>query len=188
MTAATLIRHVLAAAVAAAALAQPASAQRTADARNHAVRAIDAPAPAEVLAQQNGRLPALRIAKWTVAGATAGTALYGFLKNRRADDLYLELEELCSADAERCDDRLPGGAYADPELERRYQDVRAIDRRARTALVVGQVGVAASVVLFILDLRNRDDPENIPYEPQGLTLTPARDGGLSLGWSLGLKR
>jgi hypothetical protein len=126
----------------------------------------------------------LRIAKWTVAGVTAGTALYGFISNNRADDLYRELEVLCVADPLRCLSRTSDGAYTDAELESRYQEMRDVDRRARSALLVGQVGVAASVALFILDLRNRNGPSNIPYEPPGLSLRPATDGGFAVGWSL----
>jgi hypothetical protein len=127
---------------------------------------------------------ALRVAKWTVAAATAGTALYGFVSHNRADDLYRELELMCVADAPRCLSRTSSGAYTDAELEARYQEMRDVDRRARSALLAGQVGVAASVVLFILDLRNRNGPANIPYEPPGLSLQRAPDGGYAVGWRL----
>ncbi|HEX2167752.1 MAG TPA: hypothetical protein VHG09_11025 [Longimicrobiales bacterium] len=123
---------------------------------------------------------ALRIGKWTTGVAAAGLAVYGVLSNRRADNQYEDLERICSEDAARCVARLPNGAYADAELEAQYQDVRALDRRTRASLIAGQVGIAASVVLFILDLRNSDDPDNIPYDPRGLDIAPARDGGVSL--------
>ncbi|MGH7466051.1 MAG: hypothetical protein ACREK1_12795 [Longimicrobiales bacterium] len=129
---------------------------------------------------------ALRVAKWSTATAAAGTTLYGFLNNQRADAEYARLEQVCVDQPIRCETRLPNGAYADAELEAQYQDARAIDRRARTALVAGQIGVAASVVLFILDLRNSDPPANIPYEPRTFDVMPARDGGVSLRLNLQL--
>jgi hypothetical protein len=44
----------------------------------------------------------------------------------------------------------------------------------------GQIGVAASVVLFIIDLRQDSAPENIPYDPRRFEVGRSRDGGLSL--------
>lgn len=129
---------------------------------------------------ERGGWTALRVAKWSTAAGAAGTALYGFVNNQRADDRFESLEQTCVSEPARCADRLPNGAYADAALEAEYQEARAIDRRARTALIIGQVGVAASVVLFIVDLRNSDAPADIPYEPRTLDVMPARDGGLSL--------
>lgn len=126
----------------------------------------------------------LRVAKWTIGAASLGTALYGFVQNRAADDAYSELERMCQAQEEVCRQRLPGGAYADPGLEAQYQDVRRLDQRARVSLIAGQVGIATSVVLFLLDLRNEQPPPNIPYEPKGLEVGASGDGGLSVRFSL----
>ena len=137
-------------------------------------------------AAQRGNWSVLRVAKWSTATAAAGTALYGFVNNQRADERFESLEQVCVIEPTRCSDRLPNGAYADAELEADYQEARSIDRRARTALIVGQIGVVASVVLFIADLRNADAPANIPYEPRTLDVSPARDGGISLRLNLRL--
>ena len=128
----------------------------------------------------------LAVAKWTTAAAAAGAAVYGVVQNRRADNQFEDLEQVCVEEPFRCEQRLPNGAYADAELEARYQDVRDLDGRARAALIAGQIGVAASVVLFILDLRNSDGPQNIPYEPRTFDVMPARDGGISLQLNLRL--
>lgn len=144
-----------------------------------------APAADSVVARAGG-WSTLRIAKWSLAGAAAGTAIYGFVHNQRADERYEELEQLCVQEPVRCAALLPDGSYADEELEAEYQAVRDMDARARTALIAGQVGVAASVLLFILDLRNAEDPENIPYEPRTLDVGRSRDGGLSLRVHLSL--
>lgn len=126
----------------------------------------------------------VRVAKWTTLAAAAGAASYGFASNRRADRAYEDLERLCQQDRERCSARLPGGAYSDPALEAEYQRIRGLDRRARVALIAGQVGVAASVALFILDLRNERPPGNIPFDPDRLRLGANRDGGVTVGWRM----
>jgi hypothetical protein len=138
--------------------------------------------PAEHTAVANWRT--LRLAKWSALGASGAAAFYGFGNNRRADEAFQGLERQCQADWDRCLDRLSTGAYRDPALEAEYQRVRRLDGRARTALVVGQIGIATSVVLFILDLRNEQPPPNIPFDASRLQLMPARAGGLSLGLSL----
>jgi hypothetical protein len=129
---------------------------------------------------------ALRIAKWTMVGASVGAALYGFSNNQRADDAYEGLEQMCQADLVRCAARTPGGAYTDPVLESEFQEIRRLDRRARTGLLVGQVAVASAVVLFIMDLRNGRPPPNIPYDGRAPRLEPARDGGVALVWRFGM--
>lgn len=122
----------------------------------------------------------LRIAKWAAAAGSAGAALYGFSVSRRAEAGHTRLEEACQAEPDVCRERLPGGAYADAELEAMYQDVRALDRRARASLLLGQVGVATTVLLFLLDLRNDRPPPNIPWEPARIQLAPGAGGGVSL--------
>jgi hypothetical protein len=149
--------------------------------------ATAAPKLAESAALQEARgWTSLRVAKWTTAGLAAGAAVYGVLNNRKADDEYEQLEQVCVVQPERCGERLPGGAYADADMEAQYQNIRALDRRARTALIAGQVGIAAAVLLFVLDLRHDDGPANIPYDPDLLDIVPARDGGMSLSVQLRL--
>ena len=121
----------------------------------------------------------LRIAKWTAVAASAGAAAYGFVTNARADDRFSELERACQSDPVRCRDRLPDGRYRDAGLESAYQDVRDLDRRSRIALIAGQLGIATSVVLFLLDLGNERRPPDIPYNPR-LDIAPGRAGGIEL--------
>ena len=119
---------------------------------------------------------ALRVAKWTVLAGAAGAGVWGFVRNDRADELYRELEQACESDRPRCRDRGPGGAYTEPLLEARYQEVRSLDRDSHRALVLSQIGVTASVVLFLLDLGNTRPPPDIPYVPRGLTVSTQRGG------------
>ena len=123
---------------------------------------------------------ALRVAKWSTTALAAAAAAYGFTMNRRGDARYEELERACLADPFACGLREPDGSYRDAELEARYQEVRRLDGRARDGLLASQVGVAVSVVLFVLDLRNARSPDDILYEPRRVEVRPHQDGGLEL--------
>jgi hypothetical protein len=116
-----------------------------------------------------------------MVGVSIGAALYGFSNNQQADDAYEELERMCQADLQRCAARTSSGAYIDATLEHEFQEIRSLDRRARTGLLVGQAAVASAVVLFILDLRNDRPPPNIPFDPR---IEPARDGGVAVVWRI----
>jgi hypothetical protein len=156
-----------------------------------ALAAAIAFAPDQALAQsasRSGQQPVdqpspwrpLRIAKWTTLLGSAGAAAYGFVTNGRADDHYRDLELACTADATMCRDRLPNGAFRDADLEASYQEVLDLDRRSRRALLAGQIGIAASVALFLLDLGNERPPADIPYVPRELEVAPRRDGSLMI--------
>jgi hypothetical protein len=145
----------------------------------------------EVNAQEEVRPSALRplkIGKWLAAVGAAGAAVYGFVRNGEADDAFRTLEEACEASPQRCVLRNPGGSYADADFERLYQEVLGLDRKARNGLILSQVGVVTSVVLFLLDLRNDVPPPDIPYTPPRLNVAPTRDGGVSLAVRLTLGR
>ena len=134
-------------------------------------------------AQDSGRVDVrypwrpLRIAKWTTLLASGGVAAYGFSQNRIADGEYADLERECEASPVTCR-KVPGGEqYADAALEQRYQQIVDRDDRAKVALLAGQLGILASVVMFIVDLPDREEPEDIPYEPKPLRIGLSRDGG-----------
>lgn len=105
------------------------------------------------------------VAKWITLGASAGLAAYGFDRNDAADELFRELETICESQPDRCFPLRADGTYADDELEAIFQEVRELDGRARIALIASQVGIAASVLLFILDLPEDDSPPDIPFDP-----------------------
>jgi len=114
----------------------------------------------------------LRIAKWTTLATSAATGIYGFVKNAAADDRYRQLEQLCQDQQFRCADRTAGGAYADAQFEASYQEVRRLDRRSHASLLLSQIGVATSVVLFLLDLHNSSAPGDIPWVPAKIEIAP----------------
>lgn len=126
---------------------------------------------------------ALRVSKWATLLASAGAAGYGFTQNRAADREYEELERDC-ADAPLACVRSPDSdSYADAALESRYQRIVERDDRARVALLAGQVGVIASVVLFILDLPENTTPDDIPYDPKPLGFRLGSNGSMQLGFT-----
>ena len=122
----------------------------------------------------------LRIVKWTALLASGGAAAYGFAQNRVADRDYQQLELECEEAPTSCIKLAGSESYANPALEQRYQDILKRDNNAKTALLAGQIGIAASVILFIIDLPDRESPEDIPYEPRPLRLGLSRSGGAHL--------
>lgn len=110
----------------------------------------------------------LKIAKWVTLTASTASIAYGFTQNRSADHEYEDIERLCVDNALACLRSGTTDAFADAALESRYQNVLKRDDRAKTALVLGEIGLVASVVLFILDLPGSSTPESIPYEPKPL--------------------
>lgn len=166
--------------------------------------ALALPAPATLAAQQRAQrfdgaaasppalpvlpeLPGLRVAKWSTLALSLATAGYGVAAHTRADRRFERLEATCRQDPDRCGERLQSGAYADAELEARYQQIVRLDRRARASLIVSQLGVVATVAMFLLDMRDDRDPETIPYDPEGLRIDARRDG-LALGWAVAVGR
>jgi hypothetical protein len=189
--------------------AAPVQAQEAREARGapHALEASGVPARQASLFQADGEDPAagvraaaeggaaqpaggrpLRLAKWGAAAGTTGAAVAGFMIQRRADDRFEELERACEADVAACSARFEDGRYQDPGLEALYQDVLGLDRRARLALTTSQVGLATTVVLFILDLRERESPPNIPFEPGRLSVRRGAGGAVEVGVGVGVGR
>lgn len=158
-------------------MAAPASAQR-APRRMESGRDTVRAAP--------GGWSVMRVAKWSTALASAGAAAYGFMENRSADREYEDIERVCEDSPAACATAANGGTYSDAALEARYQNVLRRDDRAQFALLAGQVGLAASVLLFILDLPEGATPDDIPYDPRPLRLD-MRAGKLELGVELPIR-
>ena len=151
-------------------------------------QAIDNRFPAQDSGRADVRYPwrPLRIAKWTTALAAGGAAAYGFVQNRTADRDYEQLERECEAQPLACLKGPDGESYANAELEQRYQRIVERDDRARLALLGGQIGLAASVIMFIIDLPDRVTPEDIPYDPKPLRVSLRRGGSTELALHLAL--
>ena len=126
----------------------------------------------------------LRVAKWTTLLISGGAAAYGFAQNRSADREYEQLERECEAQPVACLKGPDGEAYANAGMEARYQRIVDRDERARLALLGGQIGIAAAVIMFIVDLPDRISPEDIPYDPKPYRVNLRRDGRTELELSL----
>ena len=122
----------------------------------------------------------LRVAKWSTLVASTAAAAYGFNQNRIADREYEELERICVGNPALCERASGSDEYADADMERRYQEIVERDDRARIALLAGQLGLIASVVMFIFDLPDKSRPEDIPYDPKPLRFGLGRDGRAEL--------
>ncbi|HSL69416.1 MAG TPA: hypothetical protein VK864_04200, partial [Longimicrobiales bacterium] len=125
-----------------------------------------------------------RVGKWATLTGAAGAAVYGYLANRDADSRYEDLETLCLADPERCADRLPDGSFADPTLEQEYQEILDLDSRARFSLTASQIAMAATIVLFIIDLPRGGTGEDIPYRPPRLQVGNAPGNRVTVTYRL----
>ena len=122
------------------------------------------------------------LAKWVSLAGTGALAGLGFAANQDAEEAFQGLEALCATDPNRCRFLNPDGSYQDPEAESLFQEVVDRDRKARAYLVGSQITLAATVVLFILDLKNDSGPDNIPYDPASLRLSVA-PGEVKLAWT-----
>ena len=123
------------------------------------------------------------VTKWVTLATAVGLGAAGALLHRDANDIFIQLDELCRSDPDTCRDRNPDGSYADPVLEEMYQAVLKKDGQARTAFLAAQVSFGASVLFFIVDFQKDDGPGNIPYDPDSeknaLRLT-AKPGELAI--------
>jgi hypothetical protein len=118
----------------------------------------------------------LRVAKWSTLLASTGAAAYGFNQNRVADREYEELEEICFGNPALCEKATGTDRYVDAAMEARYQEIVDRDDRARLALLAGQLGLIASLAMFIFDLPDKSTPEDIPYDPKPLRFELGRNG------------
>lgn len=110
--------------------------------------------------------PWVGVGKWVSLSVGAGLAGLGFALNNEADDAFRELDLMCFADPDACE-LAQDGSYADPALEASYQDILAKDRGARASLMGAQLSFAVSLILFVVDFQRSDEPEDVPYEPEG---------------------
>ncbi len=104
-------------------------------------------------------------AKWGTLASAVGLAAVAIFRNDDANEVFRGLNRFCAAAPDACflgDD----GRYVDASAEILYDETLRIDRQARAWMVAGQVVLAASGVLFLVDLVTGDDgPRNIPFAP-----------------------
>ncbi|MGH7643951.1 MAG: hypothetical protein ACREMR_00055 [Gemmatimonadales bacterium] len=116
----------------------------------------------------------VRYSRWVTAAGAVALTLLATQEHGRAERHWDRLNRICRADNTDCV-VAADGHYADPTAEAEYQATIDYDRRARGRLVAGQIALAVTVGLFIIDVgRGGGGPENIPLAP--LEVTVAGDG------------
>lgn len=124
----------------------------------------------------------LRIAKWSLLAASIGSGAYGLREQREANRTHDRLERICAAEPARCGGTaVPDGEYADPTLDRMHRTAVAREDRAVLTMIASQLGLASSIALFFLDMRESDLPPNDLYEPAAFRIAPRPGGGATVG-------
>lgn len=117
-------------------------------------------------------LPVAEWGKFASLGLAGGMFALAAATHQRAEERFESLVARCRADLARCELR-PDGRYLDAGSERLFQETEELDADARRWIAAGQVAVALSAVLWIVDLtQGADDPDNIPYTPFEVTAGP----------------
>lgn len=109
--------------------------------------------------------------KFATLGIAAGFFALAAGAHGGAEDTYATLLTRCQTDPSLC--VVSGtGAYLNPASEALYQQTRDGDATARQWLLVSQVALGASALLWIVDLtKGGGDPDNIPYVPLRVAVT-----------------
>lgn len=115
-------------------------------------------------------------AKWGTLASAVGLTAVAILRNGDANDIFRGLNRFCAAAPNACflgED----GRYVDAGAETLYEETLRLDRQARAWTVAGQLFLAASGVLFLIDLVSDDDgPRNIPFAPLEMFTTGHHTG------------
>jgi hypothetical protein len=147
-----------------------------------------APLPAQRLAAERARervfpaavqsaaaRTAVHYGKWLTAAGTATLTLLAAREHRRSRRDWDALLTICRSADEACA-LGSDGRYLRTDAELLYQRSRFFDARANRRLLGAQISLLATAALFLLDLRPGDGPENIPFSPVEVTVSPVGDG------------
>lgn len=114
----------------------------------------------------------VRNGKWGAAALFVAATGIGLLEHHRADNAFDDLRALCGNTVQCTIGQ--DGRYVDPLAEAQYQKIVAGDRAARSWFIGGQVALAGTATLFVIELLHARGSPNIPYS--GLIVKPTRDG------------
>lgn len=118
--------------------------------------------------------PVSHWAKWPALAGAVGFTTLAILRHDDADRVFNGLLDYCRAASDQC--RLNAqGTYVSSDAEALYQETLRIDRQARAWMLAGQVALAASGGMFLIDLiSGHHGPNNIPFSPIQASATPGR--------------
>lgn len=143
--------------------------------------ALGGSAPAQAPAPPPSRTPAaVRYGKFAALGLAAGFTALGAVAHHRADAYFSDVLTLCR-DRGPCPIG-PDGRYANAAAEALFQRVVRGDRSARLWLLGGQAALAGSAVLFVIELKRKKGPENIPFSPYVAAGPLGTRVGVRLSW------
>jgi hypothetical protein len=114
--------------------------------------------------------------KWPMLAGAVGLAVAGIAQKHDADGVYDQLQELCRADSQDCilDE---SEHYVNPDAEALYQETLRLDGKARRWMLGGEVSLALSGCMFLIDLvAGHSEPRNIPFTPFEVYSAPDRLG------------
>jgi hypothetical protein len=114
----------------------------------------------------------VRHGKWGAAALFVAATGLGLLEHNRANNAFDDLRTMCGTTAQCSIGQ--DGRYTDPVAEAQYQTIVSGDRAARSWFIGGQVALAGTAALFVIELLHARGSPNIPYS--GLLVTPTRDG------------
>jgi len=110
--------------------------------------------------------------KFATLGIAAGFFVLAAGEHSAAEDSYASLLARCQGDPSLCIVAGNGG-YLNPASEALYQQTLEGDASARQWLLVSQVALGASALLWIVDImKGSDEPDNIPYVPLRVAVGP----------------
>jgi len=141
----------------------------------HGGAQAQAPAPPTA-----GTPAAIRYGKFAALGVAVGFTALGAVSHHRADAYYRDVLTLCREHGP-CPIG-PDGRYANAAAEAVYQRVVRGDRSARLWLIGGQAALAGSAVLFVMELKRKKGPENIPFSPYIVAGAFGTRVGVRISW------
>jgi len=112
----------------------------------------------------------VRYGRWVTAAGALALTLLSVQQHERAEDHWDQLNRICRYDNAACVVG-PEGRYVNSAAETEYHATLDYDRRARRRLLGGQIALAVTVGLFVIDVgRGGGGPGNIPIAPLEVTV------------------
>ncbi len=103
--------------------------------------------------------------KWPLLAGAIGFAAAAIAQKSDADAVYDRLQSMCRNASGDCIVD-PDGTYVNPDAEALFQETLRLDGKARRWMLGGEVSLALSGGMFLIDLvAGHSEPRNIPFTP-----------------------